>query len=393
MRPRRRPGRRRWSRRTSGAATRGLLARVRLQALVSAYGWSLWGVDPGGGQRPRLRLRRAGACERFEKAARGFTSAGFDAPAGGGRAVRLTSPSRARVVVVGGGVIGTSHGLPPDPARAGPTCCCWSRAPCRAARPGTRPGWSARCGRRRAAPGWCSTPPSSTPRLEAETGLATGYRNVRRRHRRPHRGPDGAAAAHRRERRRLRPRVRDAHPRRGRRAVAARCAVDDLLGAIWLPGDGKVNPTDLTQSLAQGRPAARRAGRRAGAGDRLRRRRRAGRAPGDRRAHRPRRRRGRGRRELRRPVGQGARRRWPASRCRCTRPSTSTSSPTQVEGVAPRPADHARPRRLDLLQGGGRRPGRRRLRARGEAVGRARRDPVPVRVRSCSTRTGSTSRC
>ena len=28
--------------------------------------------------------------------------------------------------------------------------------------------------------------------------------------------------------------------------------VDDLLGAIWLPGDGKVNPTDLTQSLARG---------------------------------------------------------------------------------------------------------------------------------------------
>ena len=27
---------------------------------------------------------------------------------------------------------------------------------------------------------------------------------------------------------------------------------DDLLGAIHLPGDGKVNPTDLTQSLARG---------------------------------------------------------------------------------------------------------------------------------------------
>jgi glycine cleavage system aminomethyltransferase T/glycine/D-amino acid oxidase-like deaminating enzyme len=29
-------------------------------------------------------------------------------------------------------------------------------------------------------------------------------------------------------------------------------AVDDLLGAIWLPGDGRVNPADLTQSLARG---------------------------------------------------------------------------------------------------------------------------------------------
>lgn len=28
--------------------------------------------------------------------------------------------------------------------------------------------------------------------------------------------------------------------------------IDDLKGAIWLPGDGKANPTDLTQSLAKG---------------------------------------------------------------------------------------------------------------------------------------------
>jgi heterotetrameric sarcosine oxidase gamma subunit len=28
--------------------------------------------------------------------------------------------------------------------------------------------------------------------------------------------------------------------------------IDDLLGAAWLPGDGKVNPTDATQSLAKG---------------------------------------------------------------------------------------------------------------------------------------------
>jgi glycine cleavage system aminomethyltransferase T/glycine/D-amino acid oxidase-like deaminating enzyme len=28
--------------------------------------------------------------------------------------------------------------------------------------------------------------------------------------------------------------------------------IDDLAGAVWIPGDGKVNPTDLTQSLAKG---------------------------------------------------------------------------------------------------------------------------------------------
>ena len=28
--------------------------------------------------------------------------------------------------------------------------------------------------------------------------------------------------------------------------------VDDLVGAIWLPADGKANPTDLTMALAKG---------------------------------------------------------------------------------------------------------------------------------------------
>ena len=36
----------------------------------------------------------------------------------------------------------------------------------------------------------------------------------------------------------------------GRRAPILR--TDDLAGAVWIPGDGKVNPTDLTQSLAKG---------------------------------------------------------------------------------------------------------------------------------------------
>lgn len=44
------------------------------------------------------------------------------------------------------------------------------------------------------------------------------------------------------------------------RAIDARAAgelwpamrSDDLAGAVWLPGDGKANPSDLTQSLARG---------------------------------------------------------------------------------------------------------------------------------------------
>ena len=29
-------------------------------------------------------------------------------------------------------------------------------------------------------------------------------------------------------------------------------ATDDLLGALWLPSDGKANPADVTQALAKG---------------------------------------------------------------------------------------------------------------------------------------------
>ena len=34
---------------------------------------------------------------------------------------------------------------------------------------------------------------------------------------------------------------------------------DDLAGAVWIPGDGKANPADLTQALAQGARTRRRA--------------------------------------------------------------------------------------------------------------------------------------
>ncbi len=43
-------------------------------------------------------------------------------------------------------------------------------------------------------------------------------------------------------------------------------AVDDLLGALWLPGDGKVNPTDLTMALARGARVGRRPDRGDGCG-------------------------------------------------------------------------------------------------------------------------------
>ena len=63
---------------------------------------------------------------------------------------------------------------------------------------------------------------------------------------------------------------------------------EDLAGAIWLPGDGTANPTDVTQSLAKG-ARARGDRARAGAGHRVRRRgrpHRAGWTTGPRGAHR-----------------------------------------------------------------------------------------------------------
>ena len=87
--------------------------------------------------------------------------------------------------------------------------------------------------------------------LEAETGLGTGWKNC---------GSLSVA------------RTRERMTQLKRTAAVARAygvacdvitpqdaaklwpimRVDDLAGAVWLPGDGKANPTDLTQALARG---------------------------------------------------------------------------------------------------------------------------------------------
>ena len=56
---------------------RHLLARVRLQSLCSQYGWSLWGAIQAGASRIDFDFTAWGQ-ERFDKAARTFTSPGFD---------------------------------------------------------------------------------------------------------------------------------------------------------------------------------------------------------------------------------------------------------------------------------------------------------------------------
>lgn len=159
-------------------------------------------------------------------------------------------PSRARVVVVGGGVIGTSVAyhltklgwtdvllLEQGALSCGTT---WHAAglvgPLRASESGTRlVQYSAEL----------------YESLEAETGLSTGYRNV------------GGVVVARTEERMVQLRRTAANavaydlpcelvsPERAQELWPP-MRVDDLLGAIWLPGDGKVNPTDLTQSLAKG---------------------------------------------------------------------------------------------------------------------------------------------
>jgi thiamine kinase-like enzyme len=58
------------------SVTRVSLARVRLQALVSAYGWSLWGAIQSAASEIDFDYHAWGL-ERFEKAARGFTDDAF----------------------------------------------------------------------------------------------------------------------------------------------------------------------------------------------------------------------------------------------------------------------------------------------------------------------------
>ena len=159
-------------------------------------------------------------------------------------------PARAQVVIIGGGVIGASVAY--HLTRAGwtdvllleqGTLSCgstWHAAglvgPLRASERGTRlVQYSAEL--------YAS--------LEGETGLATGYR------------PVGGVIVARTEDRMVQLRRTAANAAaydmdcellspEGALDRWPAMTTDDLLGAIWLPGDGKVNPTDLTMALARG---------------------------------------------------------------------------------------------------------------------------------------------
>lgn len=159
-------------------------------------------------------------------------------------------PSRARVVVIGGGVIGTSviyHLtelgwtdvvlLEQGQLSCGTT---WHAAglvgQLRASESGTR---------------LVQYSSELYARLEDETGLATGYKRCG--------GVTVARTENRMTQLKRTAATADAFnlecelisPERARELYPI-LQTDDLLGAIWLPGDGTVNPTDLTLSLAKG---------------------------------------------------------------------------------------------------------------------------------------------
>jgi len=159
-------------------------------------------------------------------------------------------PTRAQVVIIGGGVIGTSVAyhltalgwtdvvlLEQGRLSSGTT---WHAAglvgPLRASESGTRlVQYSAQL----------------YAELEGETGLATGYRNVGGLvlARTPDRMVQLARTAANGEAYGLETEL--IGPERAKELWPP-MQVEDLLGALWLPGDGKVNPADLTQSLAKG---------------------------------------------------------------------------------------------------------------------------------------------
>ena len=157
---------------------------------------------------------------------------------------------------------------------------------------------------------------------------------------------------------------------------------DDLVGALWLPLDGKVNPADITQALGQRRAHGRRAHLRADARHR---------DPsqgwrGDRRRHQPRRHQSRGRRQLRRAMGEAGRphvRRDRAAAFRRAHVHRHRQDRRRASGSS----GAARSGRLHLRQGRSRRAVDGRLRAACQALGDGRHSGE-FRIRNAAGRLG-----
>jgi len=159
-------------------------------------------------------------------------------------------PQRARVVIIGGGVIGTSVAY--HLARAG----CQDVLLLEQGQLSCGTTWHAAglVGQLRATESGTRLVQYSTElyaRLEAETGLSAGFRRCG--------GIIVARTADRMVQLRRTAAVAEAFGLDCEIISAADAAerypvmeTGDLQGAIWLPDDGKANPTDLTYALARG---------------------------------------------------------------------------------------------------------------------------------------------
>jgi heterotetrameric sarcosine oxidase gamma subunit len=159
-------------------------------------------------------------------------------------------PERARVVVVGGGVIGTSVAY--HLTKLG-----WTDVVLlEQGRLSSGTTWHAAglVGQLRASESGTRLVQYSTQlyaELEGETGLSTGYKRCG--------GVTVARTPDRMTQLRRTAATAEAFdlecelltPEQARQRYPV-LRIDDLVGAIWLPGDGKANPTDLTQALARG---------------------------------------------------------------------------------------------------------------------------------------------
>src|SRR5215467_2004056 len=159
-------------------------------------------------------------------------------------------PSRARVVIIGGGVIGTSVAY--HLAHLGRTDVLVVEQGSLSC--GTTWHAAGLVGQLRASESGTRLVQYSTElyaRLEEETGLSAGFRRCG--------GIIVARTADRMVQLRRTAAVAEAFgldceiisPARAREQYPI-MATDDLEGAIWLPDDGKANPTDLTYALARG---------------------------------------------------------------------------------------------------------------------------------------------
>ena len=102
--------------------TRGRLASLRLMRLMSDVREAMWGVVQARRQRARLRLRAPTRPSTSRRLREGAADPRLEDWMPMPRPREL--PDRARVVIIGGGVGGTSHRLPPRRARRDATSSC-----------------------------------------------------------------------------------------------------------------------------------------------------------------------------------------------------------------------------------------------------------------------------